>query len=81
MSQAFQTDNLTIDSVNIRIEYFYDDTHRGKPWEEYDGNVKFTRYQHATVDPKRSFADGVNLFPNHTRSSIADGCIYKTGEL
>lgn len=48
MSQAFKTDTVDIDGVSIRIEYFYDDTYRGKPWEEYDGNVNIyevsTRY-------------------------------------
>ncbi len=48
MNNAFQTDTVEINNVSIRIEYFYDDEYRPKPWAEYDGNVniyeKSTRY-------------------------------------
>ena len=58
MSEAFKTDTATIDGVTIRIEYFYDDTYRGKPWEEYDGNVniysKGYRGRYGPVEKKPS---------------------------
>ena len=39
MNDAFHTEVIEHAGQTVRVEYFYDDTCRGAPWAEFDGNV------------------------------------------